>query len=249
MVSARLDALNDLAGQRADIGAAMAANFRFVVHTAQRDAHELASQRARNGFAERRLADARRPDEAQDRSLHTRLQFLDRQVIENAFLDLHQVVVIFVENGLRLGNVDVLGAGSFVPGQRSHPFQIRARNHVFRGSGSHLREPLQFAVAFFLGFRGHAGLFDFLAQLVDFGLAVVGFAQFLLNRLHLLAQQEFALALVDLLLNLVVNLVAQIEHFAFFGEFADQRFQALAHAESLQQFLADHGAQRRQRRR
>ena len=52
--------------------------------------------------------------------------------------------------------------------------------------------------------------------------AVVGFAQFLLNGLHLLAQQKLALALVHLLLNLLVNLVAQFEHFLFLGKLADQ---------------------------
>ena len=78
--------------------------------------------------------------------------------------------------------------------------------------------------------------------------AVVGFAQFLLNRLHLLAQQEFALALVHLLLHLLVNLVAQLEDFLFFGKLVDQRFQALANVECFEQLLAHHGGQRRQRR-
>ncbi len=101
-----LDSLDDLSGQRADVGAAMAADFRFIVHAAQRDAHEFASQRAGNGFAERSLAHAWRPDEAQDRPLHSRLQFFHRQIIENALLHLFQVVVILVQNVLRLGNVD-----------------------------------------------------------------------------------------------------------------------------------------------
>jgi len=39
-----LQALNNLTGQRADIGAAMAANFGFVVHTAQGDADEFAAE-------------------------------------------------------------------------------------------------------------------------------------------------------------------------------------------------------------
>src|SRR6202044_240865 len=121
-------------------------------------------------------------------------------------------------------------------------------DNVFGRRGIHLREPLEFAVALLLGFRGHARFFDLLAKFVDLGLAVVGFTQFFLNRLHLLAQQEFALALVNLLLNLVVNFVAQIEHFALFGQFADQRFQALAHAESFEQLLPNQGAQRRQSR-
>ena len=65
--------LNDLARQRADIGAAVAADFGFVMHAAEGDAHELASERASDGFAERGLAHAWRPDEAEDRALHSRL--------------------------------------------------------------------------------------------------------------------------------------------------------------------------------
>ncbi len=97
------NSLNDLPRQRADVRAAMAADFRFVVHSAERDAHELAAHRARNRLPERGLAHAGRPDEAQDRPLHSRLQLLHRQVIEHALLHLHQVVVILVEDFLRLG--------------------------------------------------------------------------------------------------------------------------------------------------
>ena len=156
--------------------------------------------------------------------------------------------MILVEDLLRLGDVDLLfaGAGGFVPRQRGHPFEIGPRDHVLGRGRSHLREALEFAVALLLRFGGHPGLFDLLAQLFDFRLAVVGFAQFLLNRLHLLAQQEFALALVHLLLHLVVNLVAQLEHFLFFGKLVDQGFQALAHVECFEQLLPHHGVERRQ---
>ena len=42
------NALDDLSGQCADVGAAMAANFGFIVHAAQREPHELAAQSARD---------------------------------------------------------------------------------------------------------------------------------------------------------------------------------------------------------
>ena len=43
-----LHALDDLAGQRADVGAAVAADRGLVVHAAERDAEELAAERARD---------------------------------------------------------------------------------------------------------------------------------------------------------------------------------------------------------
>ena len=62
-------ALDDLAGERADVGAAMAADFRFVAHAAERHAHELAAERLGDRPRQRCLPDARRADEAQDRTL------------------------------------------------------------------------------------------------------------------------------------------------------------------------------------
>jgi len=89
----------------------MSANFRFIVHAAQRDADELASQRAGNRLAKRSLAHARRSGEAKDRPLHVGLQTPDREVVENAVLHLLKVIVIFVEDLLGLRNVDLLVAG------------------------------------------------------------------------------------------------------------------------------------------
>ena len=98
--------LNDLTGQRPDVRAAVSADFRFIVHAAEGDAHEFTSQRSRDGLAKRSLAHAWRPNEAQDRPLHPWLQLFHRQVIENAFLDLLQIVMILVQNRARLGDVD-----------------------------------------------------------------------------------------------------------------------------------------------
>ena len=56
--------LQDLAGHRADVGAAMAANLRFIAHTAQAHADKFATRRACDRLAERCLADTGGSDEA-----------------------------------------------------------------------------------------------------------------------------------------------------------------------------------------
>ena len=147
------NSLDDLSGQRADIGPAVAADFRFIVHPAHRDAHEFAAQRTRDRFPERSFPHSWRPEEAQDRPLHAGLEFLHREIIENALFHLFQVVVVLVQDGLALRDVDFLEPRGFRPGQRNHPFQIGARDHVLGRSRSHLREPLQFAVALLARFR------------------------------------------------------------------------------------------------
>ena len=92
------DALDDLARQRSDIGAAMAADLRLVVHAAQRDALEFAAQGARDRPAERGFSHSRRPDKAEDRPLHIGLELEHAEIVENAVLDLLQLVMVFVEN-------------------------------------------------------------------------------------------------------------------------------------------------------
>ena len=131
--------------------------------------------------------------------------------------------MILVKNLATLGDINFLAAGRLGPRQRGHPLEIRARDHVLGGRRSHFGQALDFAVTFFLRFGGHAGFFDLLAQLVDFLHGVVGFAQLLLNRFHLLAQKVFALVLAHLLLNLFVNLRAQFQDFELFGKLANER--------------------------
>src|SRR5665213_2022404 len=60
--------LNNPAGHRANISAAMAANFRFVTHSPERDAREFSAERVGDAFAEGSFADTGRADAAQDRT-------------------------------------------------------------------------------------------------------------------------------------------------------------------------------------
>jgi hypothetical protein len=57
--------LNDLAGQGADVGAAMTANFGLIANAAERHTHEFAARSFGNRHAQRSLAHAGRSDEAQ----------------------------------------------------------------------------------------------------------------------------------------------------------------------------------------
>ena len=92
------DRLDDVAGQRADIGAPVAADLRLVVHAAEADAHELAVHRARDRLAERGLADAGRADEAQDRRLALRRELAHGEIFDDAPLDLVEAEVVLVED-------------------------------------------------------------------------------------------------------------------------------------------------------
>ena len=68
------DALDDVAGQRPDIGAAMAADLGFVMRAAEADPDEFPAGRASDALSERGLADAGRADKAQDRAAAARIE-------------------------------------------------------------------------------------------------------------------------------------------------------------------------------
>ena len=90
--------LDDLAGQGADVGAAVAADFGFIAHAAERHAHKLAAGGLGDGHAQRSLAHARRPHEAQDGSLGILHQAAHRQEFQDALLDLFQAVMVRFEH-------------------------------------------------------------------------------------------------------------------------------------------------------
>ena len=98
--------LDDLAGHRADIGAPVAADLGLVAHAAERHAHEFAAGRLRDRLAERGLADAGRPDQAQDRPGQLVGALLHGEILDDALLDLLQAIVIGVEN--LLGQTQIL---------------------------------------------------------------------------------------------------------------------------------------------
>ena len=59
---------HEAARQCADVGAPVAADLGLVADAAEAHAHELTSERTGDRLAQRRLADAGRPDQAEDRS-------------------------------------------------------------------------------------------------------------------------------------------------------------------------------------
>src|SRR5690606_19180291 len=119
------EALDDLTRQRADVRAPVAANLGLVTHAAERHADELAAERARDRLRQRGLADAGGAEEAKDRALDVGVEFADRQVLEDAILDLLEARMIGVEHGLAAMEINAV-FGALRPGQRHEPVEIGA---------------------------------------------------------------------------------------------------------------------------
>src|SRR5207244_11370616 len=116
--------LADLARQRSDVGAPVAADLGLVPHAAERDSVELAAERPRDRAPERRLSDAWRAHEAEDGILARRADLLHREVLEDALLDLLEPLVVLVEDPPRALDVDVVRR-LLLPGHRPEPVEVR----------------------------------------------------------------------------------------------------------------------------
>src|SRR5688572_20953392 len=163
----------------------MAADLRFIAHAAQREADELASRGARDRLRERGLADAGRPDEAEDRALRLLHELAHREKLEDALLDLLEAEVVLVED--LFGELDVADfLGGFLPGNGNEPLDVVARDRGLGADARHGLETFELLESLLLRLLRHAGFFDLRAQLFDLVGAIVLAAQLVVDRLDLL---------------------------------------------------------------
>src|SRR6185312_4481467 len=180
--------LDDSPRERADVGPPVAAHLGLVAHAAQRDADELASERAGDRLAERGLPYSRRPRETKDRPLLPRRQLAHRQVLEDPLLHLLEVVVIGVEDLARLIEVEPV-LGPLRPRQLDEPLEVGPLDGVLRRGLRHLLEAIELLAGGLLDLRRHLGGLDLLLEGVEVA-GVLALAELVLNRLELLAEDR-----------------------------------------------------------
>ena len=218
-------ALHDVSRQGADVVAAVAADLGLVMHTPQRHAHEGPLQRSRNALAERGLADAGRPHEAEDGRAPLRVQLANSEELEDPLLDPLQSEVVRLEHAAGSGEVDRC-LDRRCPRQLHHPVEVGSQHWVFARRVGHALQPPQFLTDVGLDVWRHARLGDRSVERADLGVVVAGLAQFILDRLQLLAKQELSLSVVELFLGALADLARQAQHF----DAMRQQRQQLAHA-------------------
>ena len=196
----------------------MPADFGFIAHPAQRNAHELASRCMPDGHGQRSLAHSRRPHEAQNRALRILHQLANRQKLQDPFLNFFEAIVLFVQNLFRSLNVSDFFRPLF-PGHCEQPIQIIPADRGLRGHRRHELQPLQLLNGLLVDFLGHPGGVDLLFQLVDFALFAA--AQFFLNGLELFVQVVLFLRALHLALHARINVAVDVELLEF--DFQDVR--------------------------
>ena len=226
--------LDDLTGQGADVGTAMAANFGLIAHAAKRNADELAAGGVADGHRERSFADAWRSDEAENRAFRIFYELADGEKFEDAVFDLVEAVVLFVENFF--GGADVANfLGFFLPGHSEQPVEIIAADGGFRGHRRHQFQALELLDRLLVDVFRHAGGVDLFLELVDF--VFFAAAEFLLDGLELFVEVVLFLGALHLALHAGIDVAIDVELFEFDFEDVADAVEALDGIDGLEQVL------------
>ncbi len=205
----------------------------------------LRPERPGDRAAERRLADAWRPDEAQNGAFHAFDERQHADIVEDAILHFLEPVVIFVEDPPRVRHVEHV-VGPLGPGQRDDPvYKISG----YRGLGRQRRHPAQ------LTHLAQGARLDRLRELARLDLSfevarVVGIllAQLAVDRLELLVQVELALVLEQRAAHFLVELSLEAKQFGFAHQQLVQGVEQRGNVGCLEQRLPDLDANREVRR-
>ncbi len=214
----------------------MSADLGLVAHAADRDALEAAAHRVGDRPPQRGLADAGRPDEAEDRRARVRLEPAHGEELEDAVLDRLDVVVVAVEHLAAVLEVEVV-LGRPRPGQVGEPLEIGADHAVLGGLRRQPLEALQLALRLLPGVLRQLGGLEALAQLGRLGLDLVDLAELLLDRLELLAQEVLALPAIHLRLDLRLDPRADLDQLLLARQDLREPPQAPRHVALLEQPL------------
>ena len=234
VVRARLaQALDDLAGHRADVRAAVAADLGLVAHAAERQAHELAPGRARDALPSEVLPTPGGPTKQRTGPLIFR-QRLHREVLEDALLDLFEAVVILFEDPLGLLEVELL-LGLLVPGQREDPVDVVAHDGRLGAHRVHHLELLELPLAFSRASAASSSWSFSSSSWISF-LNSSRSPQLLLDRLHLLVEVVLLLRLLHLLLDAGPDPLLDLEDLDL-GLHQPRTFEALGRIGDLEQRL------------
>ena len=214
--AALLDAVHDAAGHRADVGSAVAADIRLIPHAAEAHTDIFAPECPGDRLTDTGFAGAGRADEQQDGACLLLLEIHDRNLLDDALLDLLQTVMILVQHLLRLIEIHEFWRLR-LPGQRRDKIEIVVEHAVLLRLLSLLSEPVQNLLGLLPRRLVHAGLRDLLLELLHVGhILRVHTVKFLLQILHLLADGRLTVLVLILLLLTCVGLAGDARHFKIF---------------------------------
>ncbi len=213
----------------------MTADLGLVTHAAQCHAHIFAAGGLGNRLAQRGLAHAGWPDQAQDRRFNFVHALLHREIFQNSVFDLVQTKVVLIQHVFGVGQI-VLELGLFAPWQADEHVQVVAHHGGLSRHGRHEFELLEFALGLFTGLNRHLGGLDLLFDFLDVR-ALFAIAQFFLDGLDLLVQVEVALVFLHLAFDAATDALVHIQDIDLVLQLGKQVFQAQLDVGQVQHLL------------
>ena len=139
------------ARHRPDIGLPVPADIRFVMHTAERNTHELTVGSFGNAHGNACFTCSRCTGKAEQAAFDLRRALFDGKIFQNAFLHLDKAIVILIQDPA--GLLDIYGLFCIdAPGQFKTGVQIGTDHCSLRGSERLLRQVGQLFAQLFLDF-------------------------------------------------------------------------------------------------
>ena len=135
--------VHDTPGHGADVCSAVTADFRFILHAAQRHAHIFPVQCLCHSTGNGCFADAGRSHQTKDGGLFLGGVFPHCQIFQNTFFHFFQTVMVFIQNFRCLFQVEGF-FGHFIPGQVQQCVNITAGHVGFGRSYGNLHHTVDF---------------------------------------------------------------------------------------------------------
>src|SRR5450756_637815 len=212
-----LDSLNNAPWHSSNIGSAVSAHFRLVPYAAEGDMDELSVERLRDGFAQRCLANARRPDKTKNRTLGLVRKLAHCKILEYPVLNLFKPIVVLVQDLARTLQVNLVGSPD-VPWEANKPVQICSDDGALWTHGRRFRQSGQLFFDLVAGVGRHMDLLELLPVLSYLAGLLTLFTEFFLDCSDLLAEVVLSLGLVDLGFHVALDLPCKFQHIDLFGE-------------------------------
>ena len=203
-----LQALDDTAAHRTDIGTAVTADLSLIMHPTEGDTHVLTAEALCDATPEGGLTHPWRAIEAEDGRLHVALELQHRQMLEDTLLDAVESIVLTVKDLLRALEVEVILTED-TPRQLKDRAQIL---HLDREVGALRIEALSLAKFLLIdlsyGFAPELFL-ALLTKLFDLIISAGASAELLLDGTHLLLEEVLTLLLIHLTARAIEDLLTQ----------------------------------------
>ena len=229
------EGVDDTTGHGADVGLTVTTDVRLITDAAERETGQLAVHSLGNRDGNGGLTNAGRANEAEDLTLGLGVNLMDGDKLQNTLFYLLKTEMVAVKDGAGLGNIGAV-AGVGIPRHIETGIEIVADNRGLGAAERLLAQTIQLLAELFADFVGELGIVDLLGVFLQLLVAVI--AQFVLQHLHLLAEDHVLLHAGDAGTHLLLHLHLEGDDIHLMGKDLVKELQAFHRMELFQHTLA-----------